>query len=160
MRHTSGITPHSLHLSCFYTLFSPPPPLPPPPPHLSSLPPSPFFSSPGSKPTMLISGSSLFEVFPLPSPLLIVRLKCHSIQGHPTHTAGATGTIFRAICVSRTRHVKSRTANVNKNTFVAYGGTEMGAKSALLETPSTVCTKKNDNLFMFVLWLHGQFDQY
>lgn len=98
------IQPHSslslsLLPSCFH--LTPPLSLPHsfPAPRLSSLPPS--LSSPESKPTTLISGSSLFEVFSLPSPSLMVRLKCHSTQGHPTHTAGGGGTIFSAIFLSR-----------------------------------------------------------
>lgn len=62
---------------------------PPSLPH-SLLPPHPLHlgSPPGSKPTMLISGSSrLWSLSPLNSPLLMVLLKCHSIPRAPnTHS--------------------------------------------------------------------------
>lgn len=63
---------------------------------------SPSLSSPESKPTMLISGSSPLKSFRFPSPSLMVRLKCHSTQGHPTHTAGGEGAILSAIYLSGT----------------------------------------------------------
>lgn len=72
---------------------------------------------------MLISGSSTFEVFSLPSPLLIVRLKCHSIQGHPTHTAGAEGAISSAIYLSRICRIKCHPMDTRM--FVAHGYAKM-----------------------------------
>ncbi len=58
----------------------------------------------------------LFEVFPLPSPSLMVRLKCHSTQGHPTHTAGGEGTIFSAIYLSRTCRINCSPTNLYAQT--------------------------------------------
>lgn len=118
-----------------------------------SLPPSPLFLSlPSSVPPTLLFSPSPFPRFHLsllsrvpsprcssvaplslksflsPSPSLMARLKCHSTQGHPTHTAGGEGTIFSAICVSRTRRINcnAHTLARKQNAFVAHVPAKMG----------------------------------